>query len=979
MLNIDVYSTCAVIRSQEPLTVGLVGGEAHFRFSDRWKGLTKTVVFRQNDVTKDVLPDVTNRVVIPREVLQLPGLPVQIGVCGYNSSGKVVIPTVWVETDPVQEAPDPEEDPTTDPTLPVYAQLQAQMEQDKAVLSQKIDQQAVDMQQHKIEAETTHTQLRQQLEEADKAVYMPALTWDAGQGVYLCNVSIADLNAAYARRKSIVCYLGGRALTYVGANKDEHNVNQYFFRGNSSTGSQTQTVRIYAPEGDEAAKAHGTVHSEPVAADLSSYSMLGRVGVIGDSLSTGVEDGDTTTTEDRNQSWVTWLERATGNPHVHLGYGGATTSGWLRDKLEDALKAENLCDAYILALGFNDCRNWDGNGRAVPLRLNQNGLLDITGSDTWVNAAGETLVYSTYYFNVEKILRKLHEAAPEAPIFVLTNPDYTGDAIANPTAYNQALREIVEVYGEQYNAHLIDLYSLYGSVYQELEQFRGKFNHFPRQIYAYMGQIIGTAITRDIVTSPDAYGTLKGCVGMSHYAMLQEHGTGIDFLMGKAQDHDGDIAFLMDKAQDHDGEIREHDNRLRNLANDFPDVLERVEALERQGISNRFCVNITPTGENTAASDKTFAEITEAKNNNKIVQCKYAQYILPLCWLDDLQAIFGGATSNVTICISIDQNNGVQVQTSTLAIKSQVPIKEEFDRLKNHYDEDVPDLIERVDSIDYSLPETAQVGQVAVVKEVDDNNRVKKWEAVDLPSGGGVSDLSGYVKAPDTAAAGQVLAVKSVDSSGKPSDWVAVRLSNLGEFDALKKSVSAIDNTIGAGTPFVASAEVGQTVVAKAVDENGVPTEWEAADLGSGGVSVGTEWSVVLDTTLTEETSVIRQDVSGFSEYVILLRTVPGSGANKSVVTVDVWTGTSGASAERYSVNDAVWNDGKTKITTQAHFIKPSGATAIYGEITRKGIASNHGAYGFVAATNLITKFDIFTNQSDNAFGVGTQIQIYGR
>ena len=742
---------------------------------------------------------------------------------------------------------------------------------------------------------------------ADKAVYRPALTtWDAEKGVYVCNVSIAEITAAYKRNKSVVCYFGGRDMHYVGANKDSYGVNQYYFRGNSSSGSMTHIVRIYAPEGDEAAKAHGTVHSEPVAADLSSYSMLGRVGVIGDSLSTGTEDGDTTTTEDRNQSWVTWLERATGNPHVHLGYGGATTSGWLRDKLEDALKAENLCDAYILALGFNDCRNWDGNGRAVPLRSNQNGLLDITGSDTWVNAAGETLVYGSYYFNVEKILRKLHEAAPEAAIFVLTNPDYTGDAIANPTAYNQALREIVEVYGEQYNAHLIDLYASYVGVYQELEQFRGKFNHFPRQVYAYMGQIIGTAITRDIVTSPDAYGTLKGCVGMSHYAMLSRHdaalvsqtaavqkcvnrlgnlenelpdvvervealeqqsGTSIDFLLTKAQDHDEDIAFLMDKAQYHDGEIKEHDNRLRNLANDLandiPDVLERVEALEQQGISNQFYVNMTPTGENTATSDKTFAEITEARNNNKIVQCKYAEYNLPLCWLDDVQAIFGGTTSNVTICISIDQNNGVQVQTSTLAIESQVPTKEEFDRLKNHYDEDVPDLIERVDSIDYSLPETAQVGQVAVVKEVDDNNRVKRWEAVDLPSGGGSSDLSGYVKAPATAAAGQVLAVKSVDSSGKPSDWVAVRLSNLGEFDALKNSVSAIDDTIGAGTPLVESAAVGQTVVVKAVDENGVPTEWEAADLESGG---GTEKAAtLLDVTL--ESPVERVDCPFAEEH----------------------------------------------------------------------------------------------------------------
>ena len=533
---------------------------------------------------------------------------------------------------------------------------------------------------------------------AFKAVYMPTLTWDADQGAYICNVSIADLNAAYANRKSIVCYLGGRALTYVGASKDEHNVNQYFFRGNSPTGSQTQTVRIYAPDGDADAKANGKVHSEPAAIDLSLYSALGHVGVIGDSLSTGVEDGDTTTIENRNQSWVTWLERATGNPHEIMGFGGATTSTWIRDKLASYLDPYSFVDAYILALGFNDCRDYREDATppyvgCVPL----GSITDITGADEWINDNGDSFPYGSYYFNVEKILRKIHEANPAAPIIVLTNPDFTGDEKANPIAYNNALIEIVNEYGEQYNAHLIDLYSLYGSVYQELEQFRGKFNHFPRQIYAYMGQIIATAISRDIVSSPDAYGKLAGAVGYSHYFLLMNHEQTLD---------------EMDEA------IKDIQNQLNGM-----DVLPSGDGV--------FYVNITPTGENTAASDKTFAEITEAKNNNKIVQCKYAQYILPLCWLDDVQAIFGGTTSNVTICISVDQNNGVQVQTSTLAIESEVPTK--------------------------------------------------------------------------------------------------------GEFDSLKNSVSAIDDTIGSGTPFVASAAVGQTVVVKAVDENGVPTEWESVDLPEGG------------------------------------------------------------------------------------------------------------------------------------------------
>lgn len=36
----------------------------------------------------------------------------------------------------------------------------------------------------------------------------------------------------------------------------------------------------------------------------------------------------------------------------------------------------------------------------------------------------------------------------------------------------------------------------------------------------------------------------------------------------------------------------------------------------------------------------------------------------------------------------------------------------------------------------------------------------------------------------------------------------------------------------------VASAEVGQTIVVKAVDGNGVPTEWECADMSSGSIVV---------------------------------------------------------------------------------------------------------------------------------------------
>lgn len=64
--------------------------------------------------------------------------------------------------------------------------------------------------------------------------------------------------------------------------------------------------------------------------------------------------------------------------------------------------------------------------------------------------------------------------------------------------------------------------------------------------------------------------------------------------------------------------------------------------------------------------------------------------------------------------------------------------------------------------------------------------------------------------------------------------------------------------------PIPASAEVGQTIVVKAVDENGKPTEWETADFGG--------WDLITDITLTEDGSgnqlnVTRNDKGEDFEY----------------------------------------------------------------------------------------------------------------
>lgn len=122
MILINISAANAVIRKHEILTVGMVGAKVSFHFDEEWDGLTKTAVFRQGDVTRDVV-DIGDEATIPSEVLQLAGIPVAIGIYGTNEDGSIVIPTIWAVTSPVRAGADPSGDESTDPDLEIWAQI----------------------------------------------------------------------------------------------------------------------------------------------------------------------------------------------------------------------------------------------------------------------------------------------------------------------------------------------------------------------------------------------------------------------------------------------------------------------------------------------------------------------------------------------------------------------------------------------------------------------------------------------------------------------------------------------------------------------------------------------------------------------------------------------------------------------------------------------------------------------------------------
>lgn len=89
--------------------------------------------------------------------------------------------------------------------------------------------------------------------------------------------------------------------------------------------------------------------------------------------------------------------------------------------------------------------------------------------------------------------------------------------------------------------------------------------------------------------------------------------------------------------------------------------------------------------------------------------------------------------------------------------------------------------------------------------------------------------------------------------------------------------------------PVPTTAEVGQTIVVKAVDENGKPTEWETADLPSGGG--GAEWKKIASVSVVPNDGVAKyildkdENDNSFSfEEVMIAVKLPDYGGN-----LDVW------------------------------------------------------------------------------------------
>lgn len=92
-----------------------------------WDGLVKTVVFRGNG--KKIAEFDGEIAIVPWEVLENPGPSLWFGIWGSDPDTGLQLPLIEVRIGTIEESTDPDADPGTDPTLPIWAQLKQDVEE----------------------------------------------------------------------------------------------------------------------------------------------------------------------------------------------------------------------------------------------------------------------------------------------------------------------------------------------------------------------------------------------------------------------------------------------------------------------------------------------------------------------------------------------------------------------------------------------------------------------------------------------------------------------------------------------------------------------------------------------------------------------------------------------------------------------------------------------------------------------------------
>lgn len=114
--------------TRKRIPAGAAGLTVAVEFADPvWESLEKTVMFR-GSCSRIATEFDGGHVVIPWEVIETPGMYLHFGIWGTDPASDLQLPLIEVPIGLIESATDPEADPGSDPTLPIWALLQERVQ-----------------------------------------------------------------------------------------------------------------------------------------------------------------------------------------------------------------------------------------------------------------------------------------------------------------------------------------------------------------------------------------------------------------------------------------------------------------------------------------------------------------------------------------------------------------------------------------------------------------------------------------------------------------------------------------------------------------------------------------------------------------------------------------------------------------------------------------------------------------------------------
>lgn len=272
-----------------------------------------------------------------------------------------------------------------------------------------------------------------------------------------------EINSSYNLKPLVIC--------------DDSTVRDYSYTatkdiyvkccGNKNPGLQ---IKVFCTVADAVTMLKSSVNTLQDSLSATNYiSMFHKIGVIGDSLSSGeiaYSDANGEHYIDRYESsWLSNIARKNGLEKVHYSQGGMTAKAWLNGQLKNNMISDAACNAYFIALATND--------------INQTYSMGTIDDDQSANT------FAGYY---KSIIDVVHNHAPNAAIFLVST--YT--ASEKGKEYSQVISDISDLYDYCFYVNFKDNTSITtntGNPYSN-------YGHFTTQGYVIVADVIQKLVNK---------------------------------------------------------------------------------------------------------------------------------------------------------------------------------------------------------------------------------------------------------------------------------------------------------------------------------------------------------------------------------------------------------------------------------------------------------------------------------------------------